>query len=249
MKRKFLFLTLAGGAAVILSAHKVGDELVRNGGFELIDGKLSTYDQLKLAMGWSNCTIGLSEVFTKTASAKTIGIPVNDYGTMEPKEGEHYAGFFAWKDDMRKNWGAGNNEDPFEPGWAVYSEYLQSELMEPLVEGKTYELSFWVALSGNSDRAVSSIGAYCSPVLFKENNRKFLSERPQVATEKILNAKGEWIQIKDTFMADGGERYLIIGVFPYMGFEAQNMTVDYDNKYAYYYLDGISLKQVEPVKE
>lgn len=249
MERKILNAAILTGAVLFLSSHKVGDELVRNGGFEVIDGKLSTYDQLRQALGWHNCTIGLSDVFAKGLSPKTVGIPVNDYGAMDPKEGEHYAGFFAWKDDMKKNWGAGNNEDPFEPGWAVYSEYLQSELIEPLVEGRTYELSFWVALSGNSDRAVNSIGAYCSPVELKENNRKFLSERPSVATDKMLNAKGEWVQIKDTFIADGGEKYIIVGVFPYMGFEAQNVSVDYDNKYAYYYLDGITLKQVEPVKE
>ena len=225
---------------------KIGDELVRNGGFELIDGKLNTWDQLPAAFGWSNVNLGLSEVFSKDASRKSVGIPVNDYGTMEPKEGEHYAGFFAWKDDVKRNWGAGGNDDPFEPGWNVYSEYIQSELVTPLMEDHTYELSFWVALSGNSDRAVSGLGAYCSSFAMKEQNRRFLQERPVAFSDDILNKKSEWAEIKGTFVADGGETHIIIGTYPYVGFETQRMIKDYDNQYAYYYLDAITLKEVEP---
>lgn len=228
-----------------LVAQKMGEELVRNGGFEVIEGKVKTYDELKVALGWNNVNLGLSEVFSKEASAKTVGIPVNDYGTMEPKEGEHYAGFFAWKDDEKRNW-AGGDEDPFEPGWNLYSEYLQSELVKPLVEGRTYELSFWVALSGNSDRAVSALGAYCAPFEMHEDNRRFLRERPNAYTEEIVNKKGEWMEIKGTFIADGGERFIIVGTYPYIGFETQRSIKDYDNKYAYYYLDAISLKEVPP---
>jgi hypothetical protein len=230
------------------SQAQIGRELVRNGGFELIDGKLNTFDQLKAAMGWNNVNLGLSEVFSKDAPAKTIGIPANDYGTIEPKDGEHYAGLFAWKDDMRRNW-SGGAEDPFEPGWNVYSEYLQSELVAPLVEGKTYELTFWVALSGNSDRAVSGLGAYCAPFAMHEDNRRFLQERPNASTDKILNKKGEWVRITERFVADGGESFIIIGVFPYVGFDTQRMVVDYDNQYAYYYVDAISLQEVEPAQD
>ena len=249
MKKILILSGLAAGGLLLLSAHKIGDELVRNGGFEVVEGKVYTFDQAKLAVGWENTNLGLSEVFDKSAPLKTVGIPANEYGAMDPKEGDHYAGFFAWKDDMRRNWGAGDSDDPFEPGWNVYSEYIQSELLEPLVEGRSYELSFWVALSGNSDRAVSGIGAYCSPYAIHENNRRFLQERPSASTDKILNSKSEWVQVKEIFQADGGEKYIIVGVYPYVGFDTQKMVVDYDNQYAYYYLDGISLKQVEPPQD
>lgn len=247
--RHYCFTAAAVLSLLSLPSLKIGEELVRNGGFELTEGRIYTFDQLKAAFGWSNVNLGLSEMFDKSAPAKTVGIPGNEYGSIEPKEGERYAGFFAWKDDMRRNWGAGGNEDPFEPGWNVYSEYAQSELVAPLVEGKTYELSFWIALSGNSDRAVSGIGAYCSPYLLHEENRRFLQERPVAFTEKIENKKGEWVEVKGTFVADGGEQFIVVGVYPYVGFDTQRMIVDYDNQYAYYYLDGISLKEVEPVTE
>ncbi len=45
-------------------------------------------------------------------------------------------------------------------------------------------------------------------------------------------------------MADGGEQFIIVGVYPYVGFDTQRMIVDYDNQYAYYYVDAISLQEV-----
>lgn len=217
-------------------------ELVRNGGFEFMDKEPTTYDQVNKAEGWSNVTIGYSELFTKGAPAKTIGIPENDYGKADPKEGEHYAGFFAWKDDLKMNFAAG--DDPFVPGWSSYSEYIISELLEPLVEGREYEVSFWVALSGNSDRAVSGIGAYCSEEPLKQQHRRFLREKPQVSFDKIIAEKGVWVEVKGTFVADGGERHITIGTFPAAGFDTKRCVETLDNQYAYYYLDQVSLKQV-----
>ncbi|MCB9169475.1 MAG: hypothetical protein H6597_06145 [Flavobacteriales bacterium] len=224
---------------------QVGMELVPNGGFEQIDGRVKTWDQVRLATGWDNVTLGLSEVFDKEASPKSVGIPDNDYGHMEPEEGEHYAGFFAWKDDGTYN--------PYEEGrqelsaaWNVYAEYLQTELKVPLEEGHTYALTMYVALAGNSDRAVSSIGAYCSPLALHYSNRRFLQEKCQVYDDKILDDKEKWVKISGTFEADGGETYLIVGTYPYVGFNTEKIVVDEDNQYAYYYVDGISLKEVVP---
>lgn len=249
MRRTHAFLFASSIAALPLSAQTEAQapapearELVRNGGFEFVDKEPSTYDQVDKALGWANVTIGFSELFSKSAPAKTIGIPVNDYGKAEPKEGEHYAGFFAWKDDLKMNFEGG--DDPFVPGWSSYSEYMISELLEPLVEGRTYEISFWVALSGNSDRAVSGIGAYCSADLLKQQHRRFLREKPQVSSDKVVVEKGVWVQVKDTFEADGGERYITIGTFPAAGFDTKRCVETLDNQYAYYYLDQVSLWQV-----
>ncbi|MCB0790941.1 MAG: hypothetical protein H6595_12350 [Flavobacteriales bacterium] len=234
-------------AMLILStAHaQVGMELVPNGGFEGLDGRVRTWDQLRVAKGWDNVTLGLSEVFDRSAPAKSVGIPDNDYGKIEPKEGEHYAGFFAWKDDGTYNAYQEGQQDIAE-AWNVYAEYLQCELKIALDEGHTYEFTMYVSLAGNSDRAVSGVGAYCSPVPLHFTNRRFLQEKCQVCSDKILNTKNEWIEVKGEFVADGGEAYLIIGTFPYAGFDTEKRVDGYDNQYAYYYVDGISLKEIVP---
>jgi hypothetical protein len=229
-------------AQTALGQSSAGQELVHNGGFELINKEPTTYDQVPNAEGWGNVTIGLSEVFSKEAPAKTVGVPDNDYGKIEPFEGDHYAGFFAWKDDMKRNYEEG--QDEYVPGWNAYSEYVISELVSPLVEGQEYEITFHVALSGNSDRAVMGIGAYCALENMKQQHRHFLSETPQVSVDSIVGEKGVWKAVKGRFVADGGERFIVIGTFTAAGFDSKRCIEGPDNKYAYYYLDGISLKAV-----
>ncbi len=227
-----------------LQAQSTDMELVRNGGFEFLDRSVSTYDKFNNATGWTNATLGLSEIFVKKASSKTVGIPVNDYGTMEPFEGEQYAGFFGWKDDVRRNFDANDPEDVFMPGWNAYSEYLTSELIAPLVKGATYELVFQVALSGNSDRSIMGVGAYFSKVPMSENHRKFMEYVPDVFLKDMITEKGKWTEVRGTFKALGKEQYIVLGVFPYVGMESENLIEGYDNRYAYYYIDAVSLKLV-----
>lgn len=216
------------------------NNLVPNGNFEQVSKEPTTYDQLERAIGWRNATLGMAELFAKSASAKTVGIPQNAYGSMEPVDGVRYAGFMAWKDDQRRDFDRGP-EDPFKPGWNAYSEYPWIELPKPLVEGHAYELTFQVALADNSDRAVAGIGAHFSEIELNYPNRSFLTERPQVVEEKILEERGKWVEVKGRFVADGDERYLIIGTFPTAIFDTKRIIEGADNQYAYYYLDKVEL--------
>ncbi|HQW06196.1 MAG TPA: hypothetical protein PLV08_15545 [Flavobacteriales bacterium] len=223
-------------------------ELIRNGGFEFLQKPANTYDQLNQAIGWRDANLGLADLFSPTASPKTVGIPTNDYGTMAPFEGEYYAGFVGWKDDVQRNYSAYDENDMFIPAWGAYSEYLKGELIQPLKEDSTYELVFHVALAGNSDRSIMGVGAYISKLDLFYQNRKFMEEDPQVYRTKIITEREKWVEIRDTFVADGKEQFIYIGVFPYVGLESKSMVEGPDNRYAYYYIDGISLKQVASEK-
>lgn len=232
-----LFLHLAGQLNAQL-------ELIPNGGFEDVNKKVVTYDQFSHVADWSNATLAQSEAFDKSASAKTVGIPANDYGTMEPREGERYAGFMAWKADVRKNFDAMDANDAFVPGWNSLSDYLKCMLKAPLKEGTTYELVMHIALSGNSDRTINGIGAYFSTVDIQEPHLRMLQEIPQIFMEKPIEEKGKWIEVRERFKADEKAQYLIVGTFPYGGLEGKQVVEGADNRYAYYYIDGISLKEV-----
>jgi hypothetical protein len=50
-------------------------------------------------------------------------------------------------------------------------------------------------------------------------------------------------------VADGGERFLIIGIFPYVGLETRNVVEGPDNQFAYYYIDAVSVKRAATVQE
>ncbi|HEX2618303.1 MAG TPA: hypothetical protein VHL57_12220 [Flavobacteriales bacterium] len=233
-----------GCLAAALCTLAQSKPLLQNGGFEILDKEPTTYDQLKYATEWTNVTIGYSELFTKGAPAKTIGIPDNDYGHMDPKEGEYYAGFCAWKDDVRAD-PNGDPDDPFQPGWNVYSEYLMAPLNIPMVEGHTYHVVIHFALSGNSDRAVAGLGAYFSPMPLHYEHRKFLQERPQVVGDSLLAEKGKWVTVEGEFVADGGERYIVLGCFPTATFDTKKLIEGPDNRYAYYYVDAVKVEEVQ----
>jgi len=228
-----------------LAQTPIGPNLVPNPGFEMLNKEPKTFDQLSLASGWANITLGYSEVFSSSASEKTVGIPENSYGSIKPMEGEHYAGFFSWKDDKQRDY-EGDPQDPFEPGWSAYSEYPSIELLSPLKEGHTYEITLHIALAGNSDRAVSGVGAYVSKLDLHYQNRKFMTERPQVVEDSIIVDRNVWKEVKGTFKAEGGERYFIIGTFPTEIFETKRIIEGTDNQYAYFYLDQIELREVSP---
>lgn len=232
--------------AITLPLHaQDAPELVRNGGFEEVSKAPTTYDQISFAIGWTNATLGLPEVFDPKAAAKTVGIPVNDYGRMEPQAGERYAGFMGWKNDVRGGMSSSPYDDRFKPGWNAYSEYLRTQLVEPLKAGKKYELVFHVALAGNSDRAIQGVGALVDKRELFQNNRKFIEEIPQVFTDELIEEKGVWREVRGTFTAQGDEQYLIIGIFPYVGLTTAEVIEGPDNRYAYFYIDGVSLKAVE----
>ncbi len=147
-------------------AQEGGPNLVNNGGFESRSPEVKTWDQLDQASGWNNANGGSADVFSKMGTAKNVGIPDNDLGSSTAQEGESYAGFVAWKDDMRPNFKRlmnGRDEKPFKAAWNQYSEYIQTAISAPLTPGQKYDISFWVKLSDKSDRAVNGIGAYCSP--------------------------------------------------------------------------------------
>jgi hypothetical protein len=244
-----MILALLTGSTALVAQSGTPNELVRNGGFEMLDKSVSTYDQLPNATGWTNANMGLCDVFDASASAKNVGIPNNDYGTMKPFEGERYAGFFGWKDDVRRNFGASDPSDLFMPGWNFYSEYPQVELIEPLKADKEYDVVFHIALAGNSDRAIQGIGAYPAIERLNYNHRKFIDDLfPEVEFEPLVTEKGKWTEVRGRIKANGGEHFLVIGVFPYLGLVSERIIEGPDNQYAYFYLDGVSLKEARDIE-
>ncbi len=236
-------LALLGVLATSSSFSQDQPNLVNNGGFESRSPEVKTWDELSRASGWSNANGGSADVFSKLGKATTVGIPENELGTSTAFEGENYAGFVAWKDDMRPNWrrlGNGRDEKPIKEAWNKYSEYIQTALSSPLTAGQKYDISFMVKLADNSDRAVSGIGAYCSPSELSYVHRHFLNESADVLSAAVLDNKKDWVEVKGMFVAEGDEKFLVIGAFGTL--EKKDVIEGADNQRAYYYIDGISVR-------
>ena len=118
-------LPLALLSWLLIGEVGLAQNLVPNGGFESVRGKLSALDQIGRAEGWSPVTLGSADLFARDAGHPDVGVPGNLYGSLEPVEGDRYAGLFAWKDDGRFNAYEEGRQDPFAPGWNVYAEYIR----------------------------------------------------------------------------------------------------------------------------
>ncbi|MBL8001700.1 MAG: OmpA family protein [Flavobacteriales bacterium] len=243
MKERYSLLSM-GVLVSLATMAQNAPNLVPNPGFEEFTSPVTTWDQLDRASGWSNANGGSCDIFTDAAKASTVGIPQNELGAnASPAEGKYYAGFVAYKDDQRPNWkrALSGQEPPFSPAYQSYSEYMQRELSAPLTAGQEYDITIKVKLSSNSDRAVSGIGAYCSPVALNYAHRHFLNEKAQVVSKGIVSDKQNWTEIKGSFVADGTERFIVIGAFPAAGMEKSKAVEGGDSQRAYYFVDDVKL--------
>lgn len=94
-----------------------------------------------------------------------------------------------------------------------YKEYLQGELTSPLVAGKEYNVSFYVALDCSSRQASTGIGAYFSNDRVTAQNKEKLGVKPQVISYQHITYEDGWTLISGKFTAKGGEQYITLGSF------------------------------------
>ncbi len=208
--------------------------LVRNPSFEehkACPGKLGNFNTD--LVGWSTPTLGSTDYFHGCSEA--MGTPENFNGTQIADFGEGYAGFYLYAPDD-------------------YREYMQAELLSPLIEGETYELSFFVSLAERSDFAINAFGVVFSenPMNFeirKELSKRHLFSDPEnpfsyieIGYSYFANDKKEWMLVSTSYTAKGKERYLTLGNFK-NNVRTRKVLIKKNAKQgAYYYVDMVSLK-------
>ena len=127
-----------------------------------------------------------------------------------------------------------------------YREYIEVELNTPLQSGWKYAFSMYVSLSEYSRRACDAIGAYFSISILTYNNPQWgvLNYTPQARNVlgNVITDTANWILIADTFLAQGGEKFITIGNFlqdSSTNWIAYNPTALY--LASYYYIDDVSV--------
>ena len=215
--------------------------LVPNGSFEEYwecptNGSTPGDPQFEKCKYWYIPTEGTPDYFnTCVNSSNEVSIPNNIFGYQVPYSGNAYAGFNLLYVDFY-------NERP------EYREYIQAKLNYQLENGQEYYLRFYVNKSNVYGLAIDRIGAYFSSYPISKNDAGVLSVVPQVSNprHRIIVDTINWTEISGTFIATGGEQYITIGNF-YTLEETDTLIFnpDWPDDYAYYYIDGVSLKEVE----
>jgi hypothetical protein len=211
--------------------------LVPNPSFEdtvYCPGSISDYNAVKF---WFNPTLHSPDYFhacSDSLNPFSSNVPNNFFGFQHAKDGFGYMGI----------------------GVALYNdtrEYFSVKLIEPLVAGKQYCVSFYVSLADSVYYATDKIGAYLSTDSIWANHFNALSFIPQISNPSgsFITDKSNWTLISGDFIAVGGEEYLTIGNFyndsntdtlavvPYSSMSTPNYSG------AYYYLDVVSVEDCD----
>jgi len=231
MKRSLWYCTLL--ISFIGIKNGVSQNLVLNPSFEShinCPVRLGNFnDDLN---SWSTPTKGSTDYFH--ACSEAMGTPKNFNGTQISDFGKGYAGFYLY---------APND----------YREYMQAELTEPLVQGETYELSFFVSLAERSDFAINAFGAVFSknkidiqilkPLskmqLYKDKANIFSSI--EIGYSHFANDTKDWMLVTTEYEAKGNEKYLILGNFKTNARTRKFLFKKGAKQGAYYYIDMVSL--------
>lgn len=213
--------------------------LVPNPSFEFVTncpvgwgGILNTQDWLL----YSNSSV---DAFNTCTSHLYSGAPSTIRGYQQPRTGNAFAGF-----------GYGIALIGFLNTTASV-ERLQVKLLNPLTAGKRYEVEFYWNLSDTSTHYGSHIGAYFSNTQVNLNSAT-PNLIPQVSINNAsLNDTTNWVQFKQSFIAQGGEEYMVIGYLDYLNNPILGGHTGVAQGYisiagmgdAFYYIDDVSVTE------
>ncbi len=197
MNKQFLFFFLL--CFIFCKPTLEAQNLVINPSFENIVNCPSALGQIENSLSWTSPTAAKADYFHECDLSNTVGIPVNSVGFQSARTGSAYAGIQVYSTSA--------NVD--------YREYLQIQLISPLLADSVYQVSMYVNPADNLDNCfIGAIGAYFSTML-NETQETVLNVNPvfQNPAGDFLTDIGNWVLISGTFTAVGGESHLIIGNF------------------------------------
>jgi len=125
-------------------------------------------------------------------------------------------------------------------------EYLQTPLLEALVKGQNYEITFWIRRhDGGYHLEELGLLFKSTRTLIDDDNR--LEEEGVVKIKLPFNDQPKWTKITSKFVATGEHDYMILG----------NFERDLDSRvrapeekllsFGYFYIDGISVEKTAPI--
>jgi gliding motility-associated-like protein len=127
------------------------------------------------------------------------------------------------------------------------SDYLTSHLKDTLIAGKEYCVSYYVVIPENFNWAFDrGTGMYFSPDSIYYTDWCFYFLTPQVENPigNYINDTLNWMQIKGSFVASGGEEYIAIGGFVDF-FDINSYVIDTSLPTQYlsvgYYIDDVAV--------
>src|SRR6185437_1464359 len=236
MKRILLFLSLITFHFSFCSAQN----LVPNQSFEDIIHCVNADDEFNDSVAdWRGQSAGggLCYFTSQCGQIVQVDVPSNEFGFQYAHTGVSYAGIYTYISDTASHASDSN-----------WRNYIEAKLTSPLANGTKYYVTFYVSLPNFMNFACNDIGAYISDslIVLDTMHYSYVKEYliPQIANNPITHPLTDtlnWIKVTGTYIANGGEKYIIIGNFKndtlshiqYLGHRSHGGTG------AYYYIDDV----------
>ena len=242
MNVRYAATILSLSIAVAATAQETPDSLnlVDNGGFEKLDGKVKRLGYIEEVHGWKSPTAKKADIFTETVSGSPISVPTNERGFQSALNGQNYAGILWW---------SYQNKEP--------RTYLQTKLKQRLKKDQKYCVRYYTTLSDLSKYAADQHGVYLSKMLIKKDDESNLTYSAQVPIlkTKVYDDMFTWQGVCGVYEAKGDEEYLVLG-----NFAASEKTNTVKTKRpkgetrvqannAYYFIDDVAVFPIKLMSE
>jgi hypothetical protein len=184
-------------------AQKISN-YVNNGSFEeyLV---CSVTAKLDLARHWTGIDSTSSPGLYSSECPQIGTVPYGPFGFQYPKSGKAFvlATFFC---------------EPTTCGVNSQRSYIRNRLKAKLISGKTYCVKYYVNATNESVYAIDATGAFFADAAMDTITKTsvpltYITPQIQNPTNNIIMDTLSWVLVSGTFVANGTEKYLIIGNF------------------------------------
>jgi hypothetical protein len=210
---------------------------VSNGSFENILNCNSPFIDYK-AIGWSGVD---STKFTAFLYHKNCGnVPISSVGFQNPKHEKAFIRLGLYYPQGPSNFTRSN---------------IKNRLRNPLQAGKIYCSTIFVNLVDKSPLAINGFGMYFGGSdldtikYYARLPLTFIMPQVSNPTGNIINDTAYWLPVTGTFVANGGEKYLVVGNFK--SDAATNTALSVGNytapiAFSEYFVDQVSCVELDP---
>jgi gliding motility-associated-like protein len=217
------------------SSLKAQNNLVPNPSFENYINCPTYVGEFYQCLDWFNPTRNSPDYFNSCFVGFNNAIPdvpLNVIGFQYAFSGQAYAGIAAYYSSPNGR------------------EYISTRLVNPLEANNKYCFSLYISLSDSSRIGVNNIAGYFSQTndtIYSDSITQgpfltYLNYLPSIEFDTIITDTANWTLLTGTFIANGGEEYLIIGVFkPDSLIQKDSIQNQGYYKTSYYYIDDVSL--------
>ncbi len=193
---------LLGCFLFVVALPMYSQNLVQNPSFEETDSCMAGLSFYPGPTHWFSASGTPDHLLRCVPYGATNGVPLNHMTFQEPQEGDAYVGLITH----------------YVP---QHMEYAMSQLMEPLIVGQAYDVSFYTnaGFGGNANYEVWWLATNKIGVLFTMEPRLWLQGDELVTPgnfahvyhPEIISDTVVWTFVSGTFVADSAYQYMMLG--------------------------------------